>query len=146
MLAQRAVCICRYTHLAYAHKHSIVHYPAALCCVPESFPAPRPYVHKYCARMHASAVCAAQCAGTLYCTRAACGAGTRFSSMPAQSSGQATQAWAKLVRMVTSLILPRCWSTPPSTHANPAHNLQQQLHEAQSESITLLSTVPSCTL
>ena len=69
--------------LVYAHEHSIINYPAACRCVPIRVPARRAYACKCTASGTARRPCG---------TRARRGAGTNFSSMPAQSLGQ---AWAK---------------------------------------------------
>ena len=51
--AQSAACVCARAHLAYAHEHSIIHYPAGCRRVPHRVPAQRAYAHKRGARMRA---------------------------------------------------------------------------------------------
>ena len=75
--------------LGYAHEHSIVHDPAARRLVPHCLQARRAYARSRGAHMRPNAARAAPRAGTRYCTRVARGAGTRFSSMPAQYMEQA---------------------------------------------------------
>ena len=80
--AQSAARVCARAHLAYAHEHSIIHYPAGCRRVPHSVPCS--------VRMRTGAARPAyarkQARDTGRATRVARGTGAQFSSMPAMSS------------------------------------------------------------